>query len=140
MKQAQATTVAVAALVIVLGLIGGYAIIKDRATNGMNATANDGGTSIETNTTLAQTPAPGAPKVSASLSAAPTSDGGFTFTCTANGITPAAYTWNFGDGTAPILSTEESVYYHYDLPGTYKVTCTAATATNVANGSTIVKQ
>ncbi len=50
-------------------------------------------------------------------------------TSSGNGGAITAYTWNFGDGSAPVTTTEATVVSHpYSSPGTYTVTLTVRNA------------
>jgi PKD repeat protein len=61
----------------------------------------------------------------------------YVFICE-NDFEAVSYTWNFGDGQQQVMSTNQEVYHRYNNPGTYTVTCTAASGENTQTGSTTI--
>ncbi len=52
------------------------------------------------------------------------------FTASVRNGTNISYTWDFGDGTAPIISTTNVISYTYSRPGDFTVTVTAFNSIN----------
>jgi hypothetical protein len=60
------------------------------------------------------------------------------FVCNANGFTPTAYSWNFGDGSSSLDRGVNDVYHSFSSNGTKTITCTASNGTiNATGGITI---
>lgn len=52
--------------------------------------------------------------------------GNYVFVCEAQGFTPTAYDWDFGDGQKLYDVTNRDVFHRYDNGGQYVVSCTAS--------------
>lgn len=100
-----------------------------------NADTNEtASVTVDVNTTIAQDPSENTRNVSANISIAPFYPKGndFVFVCEGNNFDPIAFTWDFGDGSKQVLSTNQDVFHRYSEPGTYNVSCEAADDENVA--------
>ncbi|MBI2145199.1 PKD domain-containing protein [Candidatus Woesearchaeota archaeon] len=151
MKTKGQSSIAVVALlvVVVIGLAVGYIALSgnfpgktkspETATEVPGSELGGGATGQEQvqNTTIATKPTRS--NVSASLTARylPGTKSHI-FVCSARGFSPTTYTWDFGDGSNPLLSTNKDVLYQYDKPGSYTVNCSAADANNVAEARVTV--
>lgn len=60
----------------------------------------------------------------------------YSFSCSANGFTPTAFDWQFGDGTS--FSASQTINYKYSTHGTYLVQCVARSSNTQALGTTYV--
>lgn len=137
------TGAVVVAVVLLIAVAGGYALMKA----GFNLKGGEEQRPIPEEialelqqsppTRIATEPAP-ASRVSATLDARYfKNEESYYFTCRGVGFEPTAYTWDFGDGSSPILSTNGDVFYHYEKPGRYAVTCSAADEANMAEATAI---
>ena len=137
------TGAAVVAVVLVIAVAGGYALMKA----GFNFGVADEQRPVPDEimmelqqsppTRIATEPAPGS-RVSATLDARfSKDDASYLFVCRGVGFEPTAYTWDFGDGSPQLLSTNGDIAYHYEKPGRYGVTCSAADEANMAEATAI---